>query len=184
MPDDASRRENSTRPAVSTPLRILAASALLLTGAIFGFFYAYSVSVMWGLDAAAPRSAIDAMQGINRVIRNAAFAPAFFGTPLVLAASAVLAFATTSRRAAFWFSMAAVAYFAGALLPTFLVNVPMNDGLAVQTVPAATDEAAKVWHTYSTRWIVWNHIRTATSGVALLFAGSALYTLGRKSQPI
>ncbi|EFG2885686.1 hypothetical protein BO068_004877, partial [Escherichia coli] len=67
-----------------------AALALILCGAIAGFFYAYSSSVMRGLDATDPRAAIAAMQGINATVRNAFFAPAFFGTPVACLISAGL----------------------------------------------------------------------------------------------
>jgi uncharacterized membrane protein len=176
---NTSQRVDGVHWAPPFPLVFLAAISLLLAGAIFGFFYAYSVSVMWGLDAADPKSAIAAMQGINRVVRNAAFAPAFFGTPLVLLVSALLAYFAASHRAAFLFAVAAATYFGGALLPTFLVNVPMNEALAVQAVPDGIEEAAEFWGKYSARWTVWNHIRMAMSGVALLFTGGAILALGR-----
>lgn len=40
------------------PLSML---SLLLTGAIFGFFYAWVCSTMWGLDQIDPNVAIEAM---------------------------------------------------------------------------------------------------------------------------
>lgn len=69
------------------PLKISAmiSLSLLMCAAIFGFFYAWVCSTMWGLDTADPRIAIAAMQAMNGSVRNAVFAPAFFGTPLVLA---------------------------------------------------------------------------------------------------
>jgi uncharacterized membrane protein len=65
-----------------------AALGLILNGAIFGFFYAWVCSTMWGLDMADPSVAIAAMQVMNASVRNAVFAPAFFGTPVVLLATA------------------------------------------------------------------------------------------------
>ena len=63
------------------PVRIAALTSLLFLGAIFGFFYAWVCSTMWGLDAADPRVAISAMQAMNASVRNAVFFPAFFLTP-------------------------------------------------------------------------------------------------------
>ena len=68
--------------------RILPLASLLLAAAIFGFFYAWVCSTMWGLDAAAPEIAIKAMQAMNASVRNAVFFPAFFLTPIVLALTA------------------------------------------------------------------------------------------------
>ena len=52
---------------LSRPLAIL---ALLHAGAIFGFFYAWACSTVWGLDAADPNVAIPAMQAMNASVRN------------------------------------------------------------------------------------------------------------------
>jgi uncharacterized membrane protein len=49
------------------------------------FFSAWVRSTMWGLHAAPPAIAIQAMQAMNASARNAVFAPAFFGTPIALA---------------------------------------------------------------------------------------------------
>jgi uncharacterized membrane protein len=54
-------------------------AGLLASALSAGFFYTYSISVMPGLAAADPSSAIRAMQGINAVIRTPVFAFAFFG---------------------------------------------------------------------------------------------------------
>ena len=58
--------------------------SVVFCGAIFGFFYAWVCSTMWGLDQADPRVAIAAMQAMNASVRNAVFFPAFFLTPVVL----------------------------------------------------------------------------------------------------
>lgn len=65
---------------IRVPQKSLAILSLILSAAIFGFFYAWTVSTMWGLDQADPKVAIAAMQAMNANVRNAAFAPAFFGT--------------------------------------------------------------------------------------------------------
>ena len=61
-------------PGPDRRLRVLAgclmALTLILTGAIVGFFYAYTSSVMRGLDAIPAAHAIVAMQGINATVRN------------------------------------------------------------------------------------------------------------------
>ena len=67
-----------------TPALITAWVGVLFAGAIFGFFYAWVCSTMWGLDEADPRVAIAAMQAMNASVRNAVFFPAFFLTPVVL----------------------------------------------------------------------------------------------------
>ena len=153
------------------PLKSLAFLGLLLAGAIFGFFYAWVCSTMWGLDATDPRVAIQAMQAMNASVRNLVFAPAFFGTPLVLLLLAGWAFAVGQGGAALAFGLAGLAYLLGAFLPTVLVNVPMNEALAALQVPESREEAARIWRDYSSRWQVWNQLRCVVSGLALLLVG-------------
>ncbi|WP_299904859.1 anthrone oxygenase family protein [uncultured Paracoccus sp.] len=133
---------------------------------------------MWGLDAADPQVAIAAMQAMNASVRNAVFAPAFFGMPLVLLVTA-LANRRTSGAAALAFAVAAVVYTLGGLVLTLAVNVPMNEALAQVIIPEDRAEAAAIWAGYSPRWQLWNQIRTVASGVALLLAGWGTWRLGR-----
>jgi uncharacterized membrane protein len=152
--------------------------ALLFSGAIFGFFYAWVCSTMWGLDAAPPKVAIEAMQAMNASVRNGVFAPAFFGTPFVLAAVGLWA-RLEGFRAAFWFFLlAAAVYFCGGLLLTMLMNVPMNEALALVEVPSDTQRAQEIWSEYSGPWQVWNITRTLLSGLSLMLVGAGLLALG------
>lgn len=151
--------------------------SLLSVGAIFGFFYAWVCSTMWGLDEADPRVAIAAMQAMNASVRNAVFFPAFFLTPVLLALTAMVAWSLTRRLPALFFGASATVYFCGAFLVTAAINVPMNEALAVVTVPTDAETARRVWQDYSQPWQTWNTIRTAFSGTALLLAGMAIFNL-------
>lgn len=161
------------RPLLTTA----AMTSLLLSGAIFGFFYAWVCSTMWGLDAADPRVAIAAMQAMNASVRNLVFAPAFFGTPFVLLLTAGLAFAMQHRRAALLFALAGGGYLLGGAGLTMLVNVPMNEALAQLAVPEAEQEARDIWRAYSPEWQNYNIIRTVVSGLTLALSGMAILSL-------
>lgn len=151
---------------------------ILLVGAIFGFFYAWICSTMWGLDATDPRVAIQAMQDMNASVRNIVFMPAFFATPFVLIAAGMLALRAAARAAAGWFVAAGLLYLFGGMILTFVVNVPMNEALALLEVPETEAEARAVWEAYSQPWQRWNLTRTVFSGLALLCAAIGLYRLG------
>ncbi len=155
-----------TRPLTTASILI----SLTLSAAIFGFFYAWVCSTMWGLDAADPRVAIAAMNAMNGSVRNAVFAPAFFGTPVALGLTAVLAWRQNMCKSAALFTASAGVYVALALLLTMLVNVPMNEALAATEIPENLTDAAEIWADYSSRWQLWNQIRTATSGLSFLLA--------------
>ena len=144
---------------IAPSARLAAGLALLLTGALFGFFYAWVCSTMWGLDAADPRVAMAAMQAMNASVRNAVFAPAFFGAAPACALAALLVLA--------------------GCVATFLVNVPMNEALGALPIPERREDAARIWADYSPRWQVWNQVRTALCGAGLLAVGAGIAALAR-----
>jgi uncharacterized membrane protein len=155
-----------------------ATTTLLLTGAVAGVFFAYSVSVMIGLDAIRPEQAIAAMRSINDKIQNAVFLATFLLTPVAAAVTGVLLLVLGQRTAGIVFFLAAAAYVVGALIPSFAVNIPMNDTLDAARPSAA--EAARVWSDYSSRWTLWNHVRTVSSLISVGLVGLGLFLWGRQ----
>lgn len=166
----------STTPRAAT---VSGLAAVVFAGAIFGFFFAWVCSTMWGLDAADPRVAIEAMQEMNASVRNGVFAPAFFGTPFVMLLAAWFAWRRGARTASVLFASAAAVYFLGGLVLTMAVNVPMNEDLADAVVPTSLADAEAIWDDYSGRWQLFNQLRTVASGIALLLCAAALPALGR-----
>ena len=152
----------------------------LLSAAIFGFFYAWVCSTMWGLDAAAPDIAIKAMQAMNASVRNIVFAPAFFGTPFALALTALLLFREAQRASALCFALAGLVSLCFCMLLTMGVNVPMNEALAQVSVPQDSEAARRIWADYSGPWQVWNQARTLAAGLAFLLAIAGLVIPWRK----
>jgi len=175
----------TAQPAISNlrPSTYALAAAILgilFAGAIFGFFYSWTSSVMFGFDAADPRVAIAAMQAVNEEIRNAVFFPAFFLTPIALATAGALFLREGLRQAGLLFIGSAVVYLLGGLILTMAVNVPMNEDLATVAIPDSIEAARLIWHDYSGPWQLWNTVRTVFSGLALLLAALGLGSLGRR----
>ncbi|MBO6638679.1 MAG: DUF1772 domain-containing protein [Roseitalea sp.] len=154
-----------TRAAQMVPITML--------GLMAGFFYAFSVCVMAGLDAIAPERAISAMQAINAAVRNPVFFVTFFLTPVIAGGTAALAFASGETRIGSFMAAAAVVYVLAAALPTALVNVPLNEALAA--VDPERVDAAAIWSDYSARWTFWNTARTLTTTLALALAVFPLF---------
>lgn len=152
-------------------------ASIVFCGAIFGFFYAWVCSTMWGLDRADPRVAIAAMQAMNASVRNAVFFPAFFLTPVVLGLAFVATRFSGRKASAFWFAAAAGVYLISGLMVTSTVSVPMNEALASVAVPDDVGTAREIWRDYSQRWQFWNQVRAVGSGIALAFAGFGLAKL-------
>lgn len=164
---------------MSPALTLSAGLAMLLCAAIFGFFYAWVCSTMWGLDTLAPQVAIEAMNGMNASVRNAVFAPAFFGTPLALLVTAGLALTSGNRAAGVWFGLAALVYLLGAFAVTMMVNVPMNEALMAGGVPEDPAQARAIWTAYSAKWQVYNIARTLASGVTFAMGLIGIVCLAR-----
>jgi len=156
------------------PFQPFLLTALTFSAAIFGFFYAWVCSIMWGLDQMVPSAAIEAMNAMNASVRNGVFMPAFFGTPIVLVLVSALAWGTQRKTVALWLVAAALTYVLGAFIPTATVNVPMNQALMTTDMTQDADALAQIWATYSAKWQVWNIARTVASGVSLLMVGAAL----------
>ena len=147
---------------------------LFLTAAIAGFFYAYSSSVMRGLDASNPATAVAAMQQINRFAPRGPLLVPLVGTALLcllLAVRAVLDLRDGDRTA--WWLLAGAALYLVAFVITAGYHVPRND--ALMTVDPAGGGAAGAWREYAAGWTRMNHVRTAAAlGAAAAFVGSAV----------
>ncbi len=150
---------------------VVGTMVLLGSALVGGIFFAFSSFVIKALARVPSAEGIGAMQSINVVVLNPSFLAAFIGTAVVSLGAVVLALAGWGRPSAPFFLGGALFYLVGTLLVTMLGNVPLNDQLAAVS---ATDPGARdVWEHYVSRWIVWNHVRTAAAMVAAL-----LYSLG------
>ena len=144
--------------------RSLLVAGLLASALSAGFFYTYSISVMPGLAADDPQSAIRAMQGINAVIRTPVFAFAFFGALLFPLASAFIALFRRDLGVAACAFISTAIYAVGVFSVTFLVNVPLNESLA--SASPTSDSAVGIWAAYERPWTTWNHVRAVSSSLA------------------
>ncbi|MFD0852753.1 DUF1772 domain-containing protein, partial [Actinomadura adrarensis] len=158
---------------------VVAAVSLLMAAGMAGIFFAFSNSVMPGLNAARPTSAIETMQTINDKIQNPLFLLTFVGVPVAAAVAGGLLLASGERSAALLFFAAAAVYVLGSFLPTAVVNVPLNNTLDGTAIPSDLEEAGRIWTDYSSRWTPWNHLRAVASGVSVLLIGAGLYVFGR-----
>lgn len=151
--------------------RLVALPPLVMLALMTGFFFAFSVCVMPGLDQVAPGSAIEAMQGINEAVRNPVFFVTFFLTPAIALVAAIALWIGGNRRVAVGMSVAALVYLVGVIVVTASINVPMNNALAL--INPAGSEAASIWLDYSERWTFWNTARTFSNFLAFAIAAIA-----------
>ena len=70
--------------------------------------------------------------------------------------------------------MAGILYVLGVMLPTFMANVPLNEGLALIKLPLEPATAREAWQNYSGPWQDWNMVRTLVAGFVLGLVGWGL----------
>ncbi len=148
-------------------LVLLTAWGSAITG---GIFYAFSSFVMAALARIPANAGISAMQSINITVINGTFFAVFFGTALLclaIIALGLMGFGSLSK----WTMISAGIYLIGTIGVTMILNVPLNDQLAVMDANAAA--SADVWIAYVRDWTLWNHVRTVAALVAALMLGAS-----------
>ena len=151
--------------------------ATLLCSLVAGFLFAFAIAVMPGIRNLNDRDFIRTFQSMDRVIQtnHPLFVIVWVGSVLTLAASTVLAIGDIRGVNLPLIITAALVYFLGVQLPTFRINVPLNNALQKLDAAAMDDAAAKrARGDFEPRWNRWNAIRTAFSvltSLLLLLAG-------------
>ena len=154
---------------VGSVVRLLTLTgATLTTGLIAGIFYAYACSVTLGLALLPDEQYVEAMQAINATVRNGVFAFSFFGAALFLVLALVVHTPRLRTRRFMLIALAAVLYIGGGFMLTLLVNVPMNQELALVSSEAAPATLAQIRAEYEGPWNFWNGVRTVFSSLAFL----------------
>ncbi|WP_296743420.1 DUF1772 domain-containing protein [Mesorhizobium sp.] len=140
--------------------------AAIGSGVVGGVFFAFSNFVMAALARLPVPSGIAAMNSINITVITPTFMTALFGTGLICLVLIAAVLLGWSQSGTYWLLAGAVLYFVGNPLVTMVFNVPLNDALAAAD-PTSANSAA-VWTNYLSDWVMWNHVRTITSIVAMI----------------
>lgn len=142
-------------------------AAVLGSGALFGFYFTMSVSIMPGLDATDPYAAITANQDIGRATQKSWFFVALLGTPIALLTAIVLFWRDATSRN--WLVLSMTGWLA-MMIVTLTLNVPLNNVLDGLAISPGQDGLADLWDAYGVDWQRWNWLRVLTSGLSLIFA--------------
>ncbi len=163
---------NLGRLEMKSTINIITITLILCAGALFGFFYTMSISIMPGLDLTAPYSAILANQEIGHATQNYFFAVPMIGTPLLAAFAAIYYFRQKDKSTAFLF-LGTISAWVGMLVVTLMLNVPLNQILDGLQITMEQENLAQLWDSYSIDWQVYNWLRVGFSGLSLFFAAIA-----------
>jgi len=144
-------------------LELVLILATLLCTLIAGFVFAFATVVMPGIAKLDTREYIRAFQVIDGIIQagQPIFGLVWLGSAGTLLLSAVMSALQLDGIERVIVIISMLAYVLGVQLPTFRVNVPMNNALQTLDVDAMDEDALAVARrNFEGRWVKWNLIRT------------------------
>ena len=144
-------------------------SATFLCSLVAGFLFTFAIVVMPGIRNLNDREFIRAFQVIDGVIQNGqpVFLLVWVGSVVTLVVSAVLGIWQLDGVERLLIIFVAFAYLFGVQLPTFTINVPLNNKLQALDVDAMDEATQKQSRKdFEPRWKLWNSIRTAIACLA------------------
>jgi uncharacterized membrane protein len=139
--------------------------------------------VALGLALLPDEQYVEAMQAINATVRNGVFTFSFFGATLFLVLALVVHTPRLRTRRFMLIALAAVLYIGGGFMLTFVVNVPMNQELALVSSEAAPATLAQIRAEYEGPWNFWNGVRTVFSSLAFLALIGACLSRSKTGSP-
>ena len=147
----------------------------MLCSLVAGFLLAFAIAVMPGLKNLDDREFLRAFQQIDGVIQNRqpVFMVLWIGSVAMVLTVAVLGMGQLDGLDRMLVLVAAALYLLGVQLPTFAINIPLNNrlqSLEVEALPTPTLRAAR--QDFEARWNRWNAIRTGfatVTSVQLMF---------------
>ena len=137
--------------------------ATLLCSLVAGFVFAFAVVVMPGIKTLTDREFIQAFQVMDRIIQNnqPIFVLVWVGSIVALVASAGLGIGQLEGAERLLIIFAVLAYLLVVQLPTFTINVPLNNKLQTLNVDDMDEtEQKEARMDFEPRWLRWNSIRT------------------------
>lgn len=144
-------------------LRITLGLSTLLCSLVAGLVFAFTIVVMPGIKNLNDYEYLRVFKGIDTVIQNSQpiFVFVWLGSILTLITTAILGTVQLDGVDRLVLLVAFAAYVFGVQLPTFIVNVPLNNLLQLQDLNNMTELALhEARMNFEVRWIQWNTIRT------------------------
>ncbi len=156
-------------------LELVLILATLLCALTAGFVFAFASVVMPGIGKLGDREFIRSFQVIDGVIQNGqpVFGLVWMGSVVTLLLSAVMGALQLDGMERAFVVVSALVYVLGVQVPTFRINVPLNNTLQRLDINAMDEDAlASARRAFENRWVRWNSIRTVIASlvsVALMF---------------
>lgn len=146
-------------------LFILSQISVIACSLVGGVFLAFSDFIMRSLDRSDRAAGIQVMQTINIEVYKYVFMFLLIGMSALSPFLIALALLYAEGPAATLIVSAGVIYLAGVLAVTGILNVPMNNRLALEDHTAT--KAAAYWSAkYYPHWTFWNYVRAICATVS------------------
>ncbi|MGH1373772.1 MAG: DUF1772 domain-containing protein [Cellvibrionaceae bacterium] len=131
---------------------------IVITGLMAGVYFTFSVVIMKSFALLPELDAARAMNKINEVIVKTIFLPVFFGSTLCFVGLILWSIVDWRGMTSALVVVASIIYLIGMSMITAFGNVPLNNGLKINS----DDEAKLVeyWRKYLAVWTGLNHLRT------------------------
>ena len=147
-------------------LQLALTLATFLCSLVAGVLFTFAVVVMAGIKYLGNREFILAFQAMDGIIQKnqPAFMVVWLGSIIALIVAAAFGVVYLDATGRWLLVSATLAYLLGVQLPTFTINIPLNNrlqSLNVDAMDESAQEAAR--EAFEGRWNRWNTIRTIVS---------------------
>ena len=152
-------------------LELVLILATLLCALTAGLVFAFASVVMPGIGKLGDREFIRSFQVIDGVIQagQPVFGLVWMGSVVALLLSAVMGGLHLDGMERAFVIVSALVYVLGVQVPTFRINVPLNNTLQRLDVDAMDKDAlASARRAFENRWVRWNSIRTVVASLVSL----------------
>ena len=144
-------------------LQIALTLSTLLCSLVAGFVLAFAIVVMPGIRHLNDHDFLQAFKVIDRVIQTnqPIFILVWLGSMLGVVTAALMGMFQLDGVNRLLIGIAAAIYLLGVQLPTFTINVPLNNQLQIQQLDNMTHLALREARmNFEPRWMRWNTFRT------------------------
>lgn len=155
-------------------------SALFLVSLVAGFLFAFAVVIMPGIRLLGEREFIRAFQVMDGVIQNnqPPFVVVWLGSIVSIIASAVLGILSPDVTDKALVTAAAVAFVLAVQVPTFFINIPLNNYIqSLDTNALSEADAKQARQRFESRWNWWNNFRTVVACIVVAILIAVLHRL-------
>lgn len=140
--------------------------ATFLCSIVAGFLFSFAVVVMAGIRSLDNREFIRAFQVMDGIIQNnqPIFMVVWLGSVIALIIAAAFGIGHLDATGRWLLIFSTLVYLLGVQLPTFTINIPLNNKLQSLNVDAMEQAALETAReNFEARWNRWNAIRTVLS---------------------